>query len=538
MESQSSTRRLAGRQAHDRAAGSPAQLRESAQGMRPDAHPGLERLAEMHATLNGGPRSTQLKALGQSVNLAAAPSGKATGLPDALKAGVEALSGIPMDGVRVHYRSAEPAQLQAHAFTRGADIHIAPGQERHLPHEAWHVVQQRQGRVKPTMQLKGGVPVNDDKGLESEADAMGEAALRNVPGVGAAAIRGRGPASRSESTVQRSVDFNPHQAEASVIGQSGLAGFNGGNISSLAEVLIDRYGVKATQERIVELFSPFLDDETICFRDYPDAAEWVGSRLGDLSDSASPGSGAKGIDAEDFEDAIASTLGEAATPDLVDFYVRQLAIIIGRLERGGVGIRYLSLDRKQGKEVLHRLVQAMVSLGLSQPDPVKFFETQTVILHGSYLFGGSSETPGDIDLIISGGQSKKIGIGGKLDRDPQEPNFSVGSKSGILDFMVGIPLAETEEPTDLSRISGKKIRKDARQGLVDYLHAAEKEADAGKRLRKFVNIAVALDYIMHRLDKESGLKPYIAQANKALLGAKQPRGKDLEAAVEKAFAKL
>ena len=47
------------------------------------------------------------------------------------------------------------------------------GQERHLPHEAWHVVQQAQGRVKPTMQLQDGVPVNDDQGLEHEADAMG-----------------------------------------------------------------------------------------------------------------------------------------------------------------------------------------------------------------------------------------------------------------------------------------------------------------------------------------------------------------------------
>jgi hypothetical protein len=27
-----------------------------------------------------------------------------------------------------------------------------PGQEQHLPHEAWHVVQQKQGRVKPTGQ--------------------------------------------------------------------------------------------------------------------------------------------------------------------------------------------------------------------------------------------------------------------------------------------------------------------------------------------------------------------------------------------------
>jgi hypothetical protein len=55
------------------------------------------------------------------------------------------------------FRSA-PGQLQAHAFAQGTDIHIAPGQERHLPHEAWHVVQQRKGRVKPTMQLQANGP--------------------------------------------------------------------------------------------------------------------------------------------------------------------------------------------------------------------------------------------------------------------------------------------------------------------------------------------------------------------------------------------
>jgi hypothetical protein len=100
-----------------------------------------------------------------------------TGLPDQLKAGIESLSGMSMDNVKVHYGSDKPAQLNALAFAQGTDIHVASGQERHLPHEAWHIVQQAQGRVKPTMQMKDGVPVNDDEGLEREADAMGAKAL-------------------------------------------------------------------------------------------------------------------------------------------------------------------------------------------------------------------------------------------------------------------------------------------------------------------------------------------------------------------------
>ncbi|MCG8328036.1 MAG: DUF4157 domain-containing protein [Chitinophagales bacterium] len=101
-----------------------------------------------------------------------------TGLPDNLKSGIENLSGYSMNDVRVHYNSNKPAQLNAHAYAQGTNIHIASGQEKHLPHEAWHVVQQKQGRVKPTMQTAGGVNVNDNKGLEREADVMGRQALQ------------------------------------------------------------------------------------------------------------------------------------------------------------------------------------------------------------------------------------------------------------------------------------------------------------------------------------------------------------------------
>ncbi len=108
-----------------------------------------------------------------------------TGLPDNLKSGIEHLSGYSMDDVKVHYNSDKPAQLQAHAYAQGTDIHLAPRQEKHLPHEAWHVVQQKQGRVKPTMQLKGKVNINDDKQLEREADVMGEKSYQfsSVPAI-------------------------------------------------------------------------------------------------------------------------------------------------------------------------------------------------------------------------------------------------------------------------------------------------------------------------------------------------------------------
>lgn len=99
-----------------------------------------------------------------------------TGLPNELKAGIEGLSGLSMDDVRVHYRSPEPARFGALAHAHGADIHIAPGQERHLPHEAWHVIQQARGRVRPMGRIGRGASINDDPSLEHEANVMGRRA--------------------------------------------------------------------------------------------------------------------------------------------------------------------------------------------------------------------------------------------------------------------------------------------------------------------------------------------------------------------------
>lgn len=98
-------------------------------------------------------------------------------LPERLKNALEWLSGLSMDGVKVHYNSAEPARFGALAFARGREIYLAPGQERHLAHEAWHVVQQLQGRVAATIEGNGWV-LNDDPVLEWEAAWMGNKALR------------------------------------------------------------------------------------------------------------------------------------------------------------------------------------------------------------------------------------------------------------------------------------------------------------------------------------------------------------------------
>ena len=185
-------------------------------------------LAAVHRALRHG-LPVQLRAGGAAAGPqpAAGPQAAATnrtGLPDRLRSGVEALSGVSMDGVKVHYNSPKPAQLNALAYAQGTHIHLAPGQERHLPHETWHVVQQMQGRVRPTMQLREEVPVNDDAELEREADHMGaranEAPIQDHAAGGPDGARLSpalaGDRSASRRPVQRMVGFEIEMAETTV----------------------------------------------------------------------------------------------------------------------------------------------------------------------------------------------------------------------------------------------------------------------------------------------------------------------------------
>jgi hypothetical protein len=114
-------------------------------------------------------RLTQLKENASSKH-------KPNGLPSQLQAGIETLSGMDMSNVVVHRNSTKPAQLNALAYAQGHEIHLGPGQDKHLPHEAWHVAQQKQGRVRATT----AAGINDDPGLEREADVMGSRAVKQA----------------------------------------------------------------------------------------------------------------------------------------------------------------------------------------------------------------------------------------------------------------------------------------------------------------------------------------------------------------------
>lgn len=116
----------------------------------------------------------------------APPIGSGRALPEPVRARMETAFEADFSEVRIH-EGPEAGSIGAAAYTRGTDIHFAPGRydlssrpgQQLLGHELTHVVQQRAGRV-PIPQAKGGAIVQDS-GLEAEADVLGAKAARGGP---------------------------------------------------------------------------------------------------------------------------------------------------------------------------------------------------------------------------------------------------------------------------------------------------------------------------------------------------------------------
>jgi hypothetical protein len=104
-------------------------------------------------------------------------------LPEDVQTKMESSFGEDFSNVKIHKNSIQAKEINAHAFTQGNQIHFAPGKfnpksktgQELIGHELTHVVQQSQGIVSPTKEIKG-MPVNDNKDLEKEADDMGKKA--------------------------------------------------------------------------------------------------------------------------------------------------------------------------------------------------------------------------------------------------------------------------------------------------------------------------------------------------------------------------
>lgn len=130
----------------------------------------------------------QLKDNSESQSATSENSGAGSKMSGELQGKMENSFGTDFSGVNIHANSDKAPALNALAFTQGNDIHFAPGQynpdsqkgQELLGHELTHVVQQKQGRVQTTTQLKGA-QINDSPELEKEADEMGEKAAKGIP---------------------------------------------------------------------------------------------------------------------------------------------------------------------------------------------------------------------------------------------------------------------------------------------------------------------------------------------------------------------
>lgn len=110
--------------------------------------------------------------LGKSVDSENMPQRTSSkGLPETLQRHLENRSGYDLSDVEVHKNSSEPEKLKAHAFTQGNHIYLGPQKEGYLSHEAWHVVQQKQGKVSANYDFNGQA-IDSSAALEQEADVM------------------------------------------------------------------------------------------------------------------------------------------------------------------------------------------------------------------------------------------------------------------------------------------------------------------------------------------------------------------------------
>ncbi|TRX59499.1 DUF4157 domain-containing protein [Fulvivirga sp. M361] len=105
-------------------------------------------------------------------------------LPHVIQKKMEESFNTDFSSVKIKTNSAQAKSFGALAFAQGENVHFAPGQfnpesskgQELIGHEFAHVVQQRQGRVQA-----GQSNINDDPGLEKEADTAGVRAARGEP---------------------------------------------------------------------------------------------------------------------------------------------------------------------------------------------------------------------------------------------------------------------------------------------------------------------------------------------------------------------
>jgi len=122
----------------------------------------------------------------QQSNQSSPETHSSTKMPEQVQTKMETSLGADFSDVSIHKDSSKATDVGALAYAQGSDVHFAPGQfkpdshagQELLGHELTHIVQQREGRVSANIQKKG-MNINNDPGLENEADQLGKKAANH-----------------------------------------------------------------------------------------------------------------------------------------------------------------------------------------------------------------------------------------------------------------------------------------------------------------------------------------------------------------------
>lgn len=165
--------------------------------------------------------------------------------------------GTSFSDVTIHENSSKAKEAGALAYAQGTDLHFAPGQlkpntqggQELIGHELAHVVQQKEGRVKPTSQ-QNGMDVNDDPALEKEADVKGKQAAQGKTSVNRSLQQSTGKSvqqfENQDPVAPQTFIFDPYKYKDNLITRDVILKFLDTFVNDRGESLIIQFSMAAS----------------------------------------------------------------------------------------------------------------------------------------------------------------------------------------------------------------------------------------------------------------------------------------------------
>lgn len=200
-------------------------------------------------------------------------------LPEEVQLKMESSFGTNFHDVNIHKDDNSASQIGALAYTKGSDIHFAPGQyqpknskgQELIGHELTHVVQQRQNRTNETHKSKLGQQINSSPVLEQEADQAGKKVAFgenvHVEGQGEGIQRQEADTftvpsgwglNKIANHLGVSVEDLVAANESKLKTWGNVQGFNAGEVITIPGTMEPQ---KPPREIIIELYKQYINDE-------------------------------------------------------------------------------------------------------------------------------------------------------------------------------------------------------------------------------------------------------------------------------------